>query len=319
MRDALLAQGIAEAQGLVRIAADPAIEMEARVCVPLLGAGRRWGYLWIIEDRPLTQAQLREVARAAAEARDALAALAERDAPEQARAAAERELVAALLRGEAEADAVAADPVARRLRDGRALTVCVAAPGAGASEAARARLASTVARLRRRAVGGAALCAELDGRWVCIVPAGGAPSPGEALADGGPVLVGEGSAEQELAGVPRSHRRALVALEVAAAHGEVARWDELGPERLLGLLPRGAREELPAGVARLLAPEHATLRLSLEAFLDRAGDVKATAEALGLHRTGVYHRLRRVEELAGVDLRRGEDRLLCHIALRLAR
>jgi DNA-binding PucR family transcriptional regulator len=47
--------------------------------------------------------------------------------------------------------------------------------------------------------------------------------------------------------------------------------------------------------------------------------VKSTAAELWLHRTSLYYRLRRVEEVAGVDLSAGEDRLLCHVALRLAR
>ena len=34
---------------------------------------------------------------------------------------------------------------------------------------------------------------------------------------------------------------------------------------------------------------------------------------------GSYYRLRRIEEVAGVNLHDGEDRLLCHLALRLAR
>jgi hypothetical protein len=47
--------------------------------------------------------------------------------------------------------------------------------------------------------------------------------------------------------------------------------------------------------------------------------VKSTAAELWLHRTSLYYRLRRIEEVAGVDLNRGEDRLLCHVALRLSR
>ncbi len=59
--------------------------------------------------------------------------------------------------------------------------------------------------------------------------------------------------------------------------------------------------------------------LTLETYLDHAGDVKSTAAELWLHRTTLYYRLRRIEEVAGVDLNRGEDRLLCHVALRLSR
>ena len=56
---------------------------------------------------------------------------------------------------------------------------------------------------------------------------------------------------------------------------------------------------------------------TLEAYLDRAGDAQAAAAALFIHRTTLYHRLRRIERIAGVDLRDGDDRLLLHMALRL--
>jgi DNA-binding PucR family transcriptional regulator len=56
---------------------------------------------------------------------------------------------------------------------------------------------------------------------------------------------------------------------------------------------------------------------TLEAYLDRAGDAQAAAAALFVHRTTLYHRLRRIERIAGVDLRDGDDRLLLHMALRL--
>jgi hypothetical protein len=44
---------------------------------------------------------------------------------------------------------------------------------------------------------------------------------------------------------------------------------------------------------------------TLEAYLDRAGDVKATAEALNLHRATLYYRLQRIEEITGARLRSG--------------
>ena len=59
--------------------------------------------------------------------------------------------------------------------------------------------------------------------------------------------------------------------------------------------------------------------LTLETYLDHAGGVKRTAAELWLHRTNLYYRLRRFEEVADVDHRRGKDRGGCHVALRLAR
>jgi DNA-binding PucR family transcriptional regulator len=66
-------------------------------------------------------------------------------------------------------------------------------------------------------------------------------------------------------------------------------------------------------------PAHAPLVDTLEAYLDRAGDAKATAEALSLHRATLYYRLNRIEEITGARLKTGEDRLALHLGLRLAR
>jgi DNA-binding PucR family transcriptional regulator len=73
-------------------------------------------------------------------------------------------------------------------------------------------------------------------------------------------------------------------------------------------------------VARLLAdPAAAALLPTLEAFLDCAGDVGRTAAGLRVHRSTLYHRLSRAEQLSGLSLRDGRDRLLIHLALRLHR
>ena len=38
-----------------------------------------------------------------------------------------------------------------------------------------------------------------------------------------------------------------------------------------------------------------------------------------MHRTSVYYRIGRIEEVAGVDLENGEDRLALHLAIKIAR
>ena len=58
---------------------------------------------------------------------------------------------------------------------------------------------------------------------------------------------------------------------------------------------------------------------TLETYLDRAGDAQATAAALFIHRTTLYHRLRRIAEISGADLRDGDDRLALHVGLRMWR
>ena len=58
---------------------------------------------------------------------------------------------------------------------------------------------------------------------------------------------------------------------------------------------------------------------TLETFLDLAGEVKATAEALHLHRGTMYYRLEKAQRLAGIDIHNGQDRLAVHLGLKLAR
>jgi DNA-binding PucR family transcriptional regulator len=62
------------------------------------------------------------------------------------------------------------------------------------------------------------------------------------------------------------------------------------------------------------------LRATAEAFLDLAGDVKATAAVLHVHRATLYQRLARIATAYGLDLRRsGDHRLITHLGLKLAR
>ncbi len=54
-------------------------------------------------------------------------------------------------------------------------------------------------------------------------------------------------------------------------------------------------------------------------FLDRAGQAGRTAAALGIHRQTLYYRLSRIQQITGLDLNDGEDRLLLHMAVKRAR
>ncbi len=355
VRDALLRQGIAAAEEPLHLRGDPGLEMEARVCVPIAGAGGRFGYIWIIEEQRLSDAQLLAATEAARTgARDPRGGRGDR---RRARRARRRPPARARPRrgrgrgagGAAGAGAAAAQPARWRCASRRspAATATTSAPGCAPASAASDRRVSE----------GLALCGEVDGLDLCVAAVhdsalrAGGGEVGELLrAAVEQVAPPPGTADRRRrgAGLRRAGRRpgrlpprAAAALRAAQAQagepgaradvprpdappapstGHVARWDALGADRLLALLPpHELLADLPPGVAALLAPEHATLRLTLEAYLDRAGDVKATAEALQLHRTGLYHRLHRIEQLAGIDLHSGEDRLLCQLALRVAK
>ena len=302
----------------MHISARPDIGLKARVCVPLVGSGRRLGYLWLFEDPPVTEAELRLARAAAAEA----AALVGPDADAQLlRRRHEQQLVVSLLSAERRQVETAATALeAEHYLPLRPVCVWVAAPAGPAGEEWSAE---ALDRLRARLAAKQAICAEFEGRLVCLAGARGLAGNAVMEALGAVTapraLVGQGESVDELRDVPTSYRRALAALRVAA-HSEsgTASWDSLGVERVVTALPDAALEDLPDGLRRLLAGDEALVR-TLEAYLDHAGDVKRTAAALSLHRGGLYYRLRRIEEVADVNLHDGEDRLLCHLALRLAR
>jgi hypothetical protein len=131
------------------------------------------------------------------------------------------------------------------------------------------------------------------------------------------VAVGQ-SGVLALNAIHEAARQAAIALRVAwsrPAGTTFAAWSTLGADRLVAQLPSVARSDVPEGLVRLLHEEH-TLVTTLAAFLDAGGDVKATAAALSLHRSGLYYRLGRIEELTGLNMSSGDDRLLAHLAIR---
>ena len=319
VRVALFAEGIRTAPGPVHIPARPEIGMRARVCVPLR---RR---------RP--PARLPVAVRGAAGQRRGVTPGARRGGRGRRAGRSRRRRPAAAAPARAGPRRRAAE---RRSRPGREapsaaleaehylplrpVRVWVAAPADAAGEEWSAE---ALDRLRARLAVKQALCADLDHRLVCVAGARGMAGAAVMEALGAltapRALVGQGEAVDDLHEVATSYRRALAALRVAA-HEEsgTASWEALGVERVVTALPDSALEDLPDGLRKLLAGDPSLVR-TLEAYLDHAGDVKRTAAALSLHRGGLYYRLRRIEEVAGVNLHDGEDRLLCHLALRLAR
>jgi sugar diacid utilization regulator len=136
------------------------------------------------------------------------------------------------------------------------------------------------------------------------------------------VVVGVGTRAPRLADARASYRNAVLATrvgEVVPMFRPVARFDELGVYAMLAGLPLQDLEHLVhPGIARLktIDPD---LPVTLELFLDRAGDTRAVADVLDLHRSTVYYRLKRIEEVTGADLANGEDRLALHLSLKIAK
>ncbi|SEH02278.1 DNA-binding transcriptional regulator, PucR family [Nonomuraea solani] len=138
-------------------------------------------------------------------------------------------------------------------------------------------------------------------------------------------VVGVGRPRADLSEVRLSYDEAATAAQVAVrlpAVGPVANWSQLGIYRVLSQLSSEVLGDagVHPGLEKLIEdPANRPLLETLETYLDLAGNAHATAVQLNLHRTSVYYRLQRVEQLAGTDLRNGNERLSLHMALKLAR
>ncbi|MFF3429124.1 PucR family transcriptional regulator [Streptomyces sp. NPDC002602] len=138
----------------------------------------------------------------------------------------------------------------------------------------------------------------------------------------GPVAATAGIAEPRrgLTTLGDAWAEAAAAARAASAQprlGQVARWSAIGPYRLLASLAAGRAQDPSTRV--LLEATHRELARTAEVFLDCAGQAGRAAAALGIHRQTLYYRLGRVEQLTGLDLDEGEDRLLLHMSLKAAR
>ena len=65
--------------------------------------------------------------------------------------------------------------------------------------------------------------------------------------------------------------------------------------------------------------QHADLVKTLEAFFHCNGNLSQTAETLIVHRNTLLYRMNRIEEIAGIDMKRPETRLALHFALTIRR
>ncbi|MGW7793402.1 PucR family transcriptional regulator, partial [Streptomyces tricolor] len=99
----------------------------------------------------------------------------------------------------------------------------------------------------------------------------------------------------------------------------IGAWESLGELAVLLQLPDHALNAslLPRPLRLLLdSPVGPRLEGTLRCFLEHAGSIPRTAEALRIHRTSLYYRLRQIQEITGLDLDRGGDRLVLHLGLR---
>jgi GAF domain-containing protein len=118
-------------------------------------------------------------------------------------------------------------------------------------------------------------------------------------------------------------QHALVGASVVGGKPSVMTYEELGPYKYLLRMPfdAGTRDAHRDAVMRLAdydRQRQTSLVRTLEEFLRRRGNISATAEALYIHPNTLRQRLRRIQELSGLDLRK-DDWLLVEIALKMVK
>ncbi|APY84508.1 transcriptional regulator [Streptomyces alfalfae] len=136
-------------------------------------------------------------------------------------------------------------------------------------------------------------------------------------------VIGVGGRHAGLDDAWTSYEQALVAARAARrlpTLKSAGDWELLGEFAVLLQLPEHAlNASLIPKPLRVLSGTHGgdRLRDTLRCFLEHAGSIPRTADALGIHRTSLYYRLRQIQEITGLDLDEGAHRLTLHFGLRI--
>jgi hypothetical protein len=340
------AHGALRAEHPTRVRGNPRLGLRARVCAPVRCQGHLLGYLWLTDEHEaVSESQLARMEQIAAAAgvviyRNRLLRHLDRGR--------ERALLRHTLSDD---ELVRRDAAARLVELGAfepegPLTVIVIGlsplPDGRLTDALRVAVDVAADRVRRRLAPNQSLHLVRGDHLVVLVSlteptvrAHGAVALAERLLAGALAALPRdgivrraavGGTAPELASAWASYAQALQAARVAATvaepFGDVVAWDDLGVYRLLVQLPAEQLDvaALHPGLRTLLEqPSRHILLHTLERYLDLAGDAQATAAALHVHRTTLHHRLRRVQEIAGANLRSGDERLTLQLGLKIAR
>ncbi|GAA1956647.1 PucR family transcriptional regulator [Amycolatopsis minnesotensis] len=338
----VLSHGIAAAEAPVRIPALKARRMLGRVCVPVRCDLRLFGYLWLIDDGdPVTDDELRLAVEAAAAAGQVLH---RQQLIGDLRESRGRELLRDLVSEDASIRTHAAAELARKdtlPADGDVVVVGVRVGEAALAglDGAATELDFALQRAVRHVTPVPALAMTRSGGHGTLLLAGTKlPSPQALRAQAqdlqsslakalgsNEVRVGVGPAVRGLLAAHRSHVGAqdvLRVTEVVPGFGPVVGYEELGIYRLLVHLPieQLPVDAVPAGLRALIDGDgDGPLVETLETYLDEAGDARASVARLHVHRGSLYYRISRIEEITGMSLGNGGDRLVLHLGLKLAR
>lgn len=338
--------GIMKARDPVRTPACPELELLPRVCVPIRHQDLLLGFVWFIDaDGTMTEA---DIATAVATTADLALALYRTNLIGELASQREAEAARTLLSDSAD---TRAETVRSLLSDGvlasdgqstALVAQLVPAHGQTLDEVARIALEQALVATRRWVGTREALHLVRHDHGVLLLRdarlagRGSPPATARHLSEAlrtatarlAPVVravVGVGQPRPRLADTIDSYAEALQSARVGVqlpALGHVVTWANLGIYRLLSQIDGGHLDlaGVHPGLERMLRDDtHQVLLETLEVYLDLAGNAHATAERLRLHRTTLYYRLQRVEQLADTDLKDGNERLCLHLALKLSR
>jgi sugar diacid utilization regulator len=202
---------------------------------------------------------------------------------------------------------------------------------AGAELSRRSRREDLVTRMREVARGREGWVTTALEEDVLIVLSGEICHNAESIvsevlqAAGGSVYCGVGTVQSGATGLRLSASEARSALGSSRARGrlgEVVRFDATGVRRVLAdvrasWVGRRVLDDLLAPIDALDQERSRAWLDTLAAYLDSQGSLKAVAGRLHLHPNAVGYRIRRIEELLGMDLSDPDVRFALHLACRV--
>lgn len=342
----LSANGLGDAREPVQVPANDELGMLSRLCVPVRYEDTLVGYLWFIDaDGSMAPTDVRQCVRAA----ENLAEVMHRDTVARLRTATRvtenLQLLLSADPGRAAAGAALEEEGYLDSRAGVVVLVVEPVPGAADQPAPNALINRLVTEVRNGLARGRALSLVRPDHGALVLGCAGdddvaVTSQVEAIRAGArqavpyatgdmPVRVGVGGHRARISDAVSSYREARMAVassprtpQAEPGDVQVVRWATLGVHQFISsVVP--FRDQLPvahAGLRELVAEAHAAPLLdTLECYLDTAGSAQHTADLLNLHRTSLYYRLQRIEELTGADLKDGEHRLALHLELKMCR
>ena len=334
--------GLRHARQPVRVPANPELHMLPRVCIPVLHKGVLLGHLWFIDtDQSMSSAEIDCCVDEAAE----LGILLHRQHVSHVISSARVSDAMQILLS----DSPSAAEAARALEEDEYIDaaegiVAVVVAGVGGQEFGPVDIGEALSKALAdcRRVLRPSETLQLVRRDHCILLLGARADGDSALrarvksvhdsvrarlAPTAPqvsVVIGIGSHRARLDAAAESYREARMAADAAASLpgiGAVVFWGELGVDQVVvRLASMGEPPVVHPGLHRMLSdPDTLPLVETIEAYLEVAGNAQTTAERLNLHRTSLYYRLQRFEQLAETDLKNGLERLALHLELKVAR